>query len=115
MDEEANGPLAQGHTAGLHAAGGFKPGRLPPKIVSLHGAKGSSGLVVDWGLDERERDNPEMVLTWRIQVCMEGNGFKWALCSRRQLNVIRRREGSGPQWGLLHTMSGLGTLDALSR
>lgn len=46
MDEEAKGPLAQGHTAGLHAAGGFKPGQLPPKIVSLHEAKGSrpSGL-----------------------------------------------------------------------
>lgn len=45
---------------------------------------------------------------------MEENGFRWALWSWRQLKIIRKRKGSGPQWGLLYARHGPDTLDALA-
>lgn len=59
VDEEATGSLVQATQQDCHW--GFKPGWLPPKLVSVHGGKGSrsSGLVID--LAARGRANPEMV------------------------------------------------------
>lgn len=79
MDEEAKGPLAQGHTAGLHAAVGWiQTWAAASKDSEPTRREGVQALrsVVDWGLDERGRENAETVLTWRIRVCMEGNGFR---------------------------------------
>lgn len=45
-------------------------------------------------------------------MCMEENGFHWALWSWRQWKVIRKGKGSGPQWALLYVRLGPGTLDA---
>lgn len=44
VDEEATGSLVQATQQDCHW--GFKPGWLPPKLVSVHGGKGSrsSGL-----------------------------------------------------------------------
>lgn len=44
---------------GRIAAGGVKPGQLPPKTVSVHVGKRSrpSGLTVDWSEDEKERQS----------------------------------------------------------
>ena len=84
--------------------------------MNVHGGKGarSSGVVGDQDLDERERENPEMVLSWRSQVCVEGNGISWALWFRSCLKFIRSREGSGPQWGLRCARPVPGALDAFS-